>query len=78
MKKENKTLSEKIVHGEFVENEWLYKKDVKEHTQNAQRRLKEDIEFRKQFGQISIAEIEIINESIKEIFLEEFGEKIIK
>ncbi len=52
--------------------------DVKEKIQNTQRRLKEEIEFRKQFGQISIAEIEIINEIIKEIFLKEFGDKLLK
>ena len=85
MTKENETLSDKFEDVSEHTEDIIKVKHVKEHTQNAQRRLKEEIK------KLEIATAEdtgmdvenvlinpdVVREDINKIFLEEFGDKLI-
>ncbi len=85
MSKENETLSEKI-DGYDPITQIVVRNDVKEHTQNAQRRLKEEFEKQKKSCKEVwhrdvafqyLTTLELLEEDINKIFLEEFGRKLI-
>jgi len=77
MKEKESNLSDTI-----YEDRWVHKNHVKEKIQNAQRRLKEEIDridnastYDKGNGIVST---KFVKEGINKIFLEEFGGKLIK
>ena len=78
MKKED-SLSEKIVEAEPKEESILFFGDVKSKIQNAQKRLKEEVE-RSQYDYANLEHVmkNKVMEIIDKIFLEEFGDKLIK
>ena len=81
MKKENKTLNEKIQLMDVERGDRYHPmidvKDVKDKIQNAQRRLKEEFKVPKAVPLEIRAYVMALEEKLNKIFLEEFGDKLI-